>query len=88
MIPRHLRPFFWDVNLNNFDPLAYPKYTISRILEYGDQEAVSWMQQTFSRDQIIEVLLKDRSLSPKSANFWALVYGIGQEQVAALKGTA
>lgn len=88
MIPRSLRPLFWDVNFENFDPLSYPKYTISRILEHGDPEAVAWMTTTFSEDQIKEVIRTDRSLSRKSANFWALVYNIPLEHIRAFKETA
>ncbi|HEV8130297.1 MAG TPA: hypothetical protein VGQ81_03535 [Acidobacteriota bacterium] len=85
MIPQYLRPFFWDVNFDNFKPLSYPKYTISRILERGDRQAVAWMSQTFSEEQISEVVRTDRGLSRKSANFWALVYSIPSEEVAALQ---
>ncbi|MGI8783718.1 MAG: DUF6922 domain-containing protein [Acidobacteriota bacterium] len=84
MIPQHLRPFFWDVNQNKFKPTAHPKYTISRILEYGDTEAVAWLKETFTEDEIKEVIHTDRSLSRKSANFWALVYNIPAEKVLAL----
>jgi hypothetical protein len=85
MIPRHLAPFFWDINTHGFDPLAYPEYTIARVLEWGDVEAVTWLKGTFDRARIVEVLCAERRLSRKSANFWALVYGIPPEQVAALQ---
>lgn len=72
------------MNLNNFEPTAHPKYTISRILEYGDTEAVAWLKETFAEDEIKEVIRTDRSLSRKSANFWALVYNLPAEEVLAL----
>jgi len=72
------------VNLNNFEPTAHPKYTISRILEYGDTEAVAWLKETFTEDEIKEVIRTDRSLSRNSANFWALVYNLPAEEVLAL----
>jgi hypothetical protein len=85
VIPQHLRVLFWDTNLDNFNPAAFPQYTIARVLEYGDGEAVAWLRGTFSEDQINEVIRTERRLSRKSANFWALVYRIPPEQVAALK---
>lgn len=85
MIPRHLHALFWDVNLDNFDPAGHPKYTISRILELGDDDAVEWMEATFSEADIRKVILTDRTLSRKSANYWALVYRIAREDVAALR---
>lgn len=90
MYPKHLIPLnllvlFWGTNRDTFDPLAYPDYTIGRVLEYGDKEAVAWVQHAFTEGQIVEVIKNERRLSRRSANFWALVYGLHRDQVAALK---
>ena len=85
MIPQYLHTLFWDVNLDNFDPLAFPTYTIGRILEYGNQDAIAWLKDTFSANQIVDVVRTERRLSRRSANFWALVYCLPPDQVAALK---
>ena len=85
MIPQHLHPLFWDINLDNFNPAAYPDYTIARVLELGDEQAVIWMKENFSEADIKRVIATERRLSRKSANFWALVYGIAPEDVAALR---
>jgi hypothetical protein len=87
MIPSRLQSLFWDADLDTFEPEAYPDYTIFRVLEYGDDEAVAWLRRTFSEAEICRVLCTERRLSPKSANFWALVYGVPLDAVAALKGT-
>ncbi|MCL5670083.1 MAG: hypothetical protein M1423_02120 [Acidobacteria bacterium] len=79
MIPQHLHSLFWDVNLNNFNPSAYPDYAIARVLELGDEHAVAWMKGTFSEAEIKRVIAAERRLSRKSANFWALVYGIAPQ---------
>lgn len=88
MIPNHLRLFFWDVNTADFDPHAYPRYTMLRLLEVGDEQAVSWLRAEFTREQIEEVVRTERRLSPRSANFWALVYCIPPVEVAALNEPA
>ncbi len=85
MIPQYLQTLFWDTNLENFDPFAFPTYTIGRILEYGNQDAIAWLKDTFSDTQIMDVVRTERRLSRRSANFWALVYGLSPDQVAALK---
>jgi hypothetical protein len=85
MIPQGLRPLFWDIDLRAFDPLCFPEYTITRVLEYGDQEAVAWLQTAFSQDAIKQVIGNERRLSRRSANFWALIYEVPPEEVAALK---
>lgn len=84
MIPRHLHPLFWDVNLDNFHPESHPEYTILRVLEYGDEQAAAWLRHAFPEAQIKEVIRTERRLSRKSANFWALVYGIPAAEVRAL----
>lgn len=85
MIPRHLHPLFWDVKLDNFNSAAYPDYAIARVLELGDENAVKWMKATFSEAEVRQVISTERRLSRKSANFWALVYGIAPNDVAALR---
>lgn len=85
MIPQYLHTLFWDANLDIFDPLAFPTYTIGRILELGNQDAIAWLKDTFSETQIVEVVRTERRLSRRSANFWALVYDLSPDQVAALK---
>jgi Family of unknown function (DUF6922) len=85
MIPQHLRPWFWDINFNKFNPKAYPDYTIARILEFGGVAAVAWMKETFSETEIKRVIVTERRLSRKSANFWALVYRIAPQEIAALQ---
>ncbi len=88
MIGQHLCPFFWDIDTQTFDPQAYPRYTIARLLEYGDTEAIMWMNEQFSRSAIEEVLRGERALSPRSATFWGLVYRIPTGEIAALQSRA
>lgn len=85
MIPQHLHSLFWDVNVAGFNPANYPDYTLARILELGDEQAVKWMKETFSEADIKRVIATERRLSRKSANFWALIYGIAPSDVAALR---
>jgi hypothetical protein len=84
MIPKDLFPFFWDINTANFNPREYPQYTIGRILELGTEAAVAWLKTMFTVEEIKKVIREDRRLSPRSANYWALIYGIPPEEVAAL----
>ena len=84
MIPKELRRFFWEVEAGSLDPREYGEYVIGRILELGTEAAVSWMKTTFTEDEIKKVIREDRKLSPKSATFWALVYDISTDEIAAL----
>jgi hypothetical protein len=85
MIPQDLRPLFWDTKIEDFNPVSHPAYTIARVLEFGDEKAIAWLRETFSEAQIVEVLRTERRLSRKSANFWALIYHVPAEEIAALQ---
>jgi hypothetical protein len=84
MIPNQLQTLFWDTNVAIFNPSLYPDYTILRVLEFGDEDAITWLREMFSEQEIRRVLCTEQRLSPKSANFWALIYQIPANQVAAL----
>lgn len=85
MIPESLRPLFWDVNPDQFNPYAWPDYTIGRVLELGDDAAIAWMKNSFTEDEIKRVIRSERRLTRRSANYWALVYRIPFEEIAALR---
>ena len=70
----NLEKYFWDVNFKNLDVKAHKKYILERILEMGDEQAVKWMEKNFSKEDTLEVLKKSRQISPKSRNFWNLVF--------------
>ena len=86
-LPEILYHLFWDINLENFNPLEYPEYTISRILEFGDRDEINWMRNIFSESQIKDVVRSDKKLSPKSANFWAIIFKIPSDEVFVLKNS-
>lgn len=85
MIPEHLFPFFWDIDCTRFQPERFPDYTILRLLELGDPPAVAWLRGIFSQEQITDAIRTNRCLSPRSAGFWSLVYGIPQDEVRVLR---
>jgi hypothetical protein len=85
MIPQHLHSLFWDVCIDSLNPNSYPDYAITRVLEFGDERAIVWMKETFPEAEIRRVIRTERRLTRRSANFWALVYQIAFNEVAALR---
>jgi len=83
MIPKEIKPFFWDINTNTFEPKDYPDYTIFRILELGNENAISWLRSIFPEDEIKRVIRTERRLSKDKAAYWAEVYNIPQAEVSA-----
>ncbi len=84
-IPTNLQHLFWDVNLETFEPREFPVYTISRVLEFGNEKAVAWLKENFTESEIQHVIKSDKRLSPKSAHFWSLIFGVPSDEIAALK---
>jgi hypothetical protein len=64
---------FWDVDASRLDLQENKQYIIERILELGDEKAVSWLFSNYSRSDIKEGLRKSRNISRKSRNYWILV---------------
>lgn len=84
MIPEHVRPLFWEIDADGFDPRSHPRYTIGRVLEWGDEKAYAWLKEIFSELEIKDVIRRERRLTRRTANFWSLVYGLPRGAVAAL----
>lgn len=74
---------FWDVNLAKNGKEA--PFIIGRILEYGDPDDIKWMFKKFKKSQIKQTVLKNKNISPKSANFWALFFGVPKNKILCLK---
>ncbi len=84
-LPKFLEKYFWDVEFKKVDIKSYPIYVLARLLEYGDEKAVSWMKRNFTRHQVEDVLFHYRSVSPQSANYWALIFNIDRRNILCLQ---
>jgi len=74
MFPRQIKKYFWDVDHRALNIKKYKKYIIERILELGDERAVSWMKKNFSEKDILRALKESRQISFLSSNYWNLVF--------------
>ena len=83
-LPPYTYRYFWDIDPTRLDVDGYPIYILERLLEYGDLPSVRWMLEHFSRQEITGVLQASRRLTPLSANFWALYFGLDRERVSCL----
>ena len=83
--PEYLRKYFWDIDFDKLDIVTHSHSVLSRILEYGDERAIAWMKKNFTRDDVADVLFHLRSFSPRSANFWALIFDIDRGKVKCLQ---
>ncbi|MEA3369545.1 MAG: hypothetical protein U9Q24_04260 [Candidatus Ratteibacteria bacterium] len=84
-LPKFLKKYFWDVDFGKIDTKAYSRDVLARLLEYGDKEAICWIKKSFTKHQIADVLFHYRIVSPKSANFWAIIFNIDKRKVLCLQ---
>jgi len=84
-LPKFLQSCFWDVDFYKLNPQKYPYFVIERILEYGRKKDIDWLAKNFPKSAIKETIISSRFLSPKSANFWALILNLDRDKVLCLK---
>ncbi len=85
VLPDFLKKYFWDVAFEKLDPSKHSKDILGRILECGDEEATQWMGQHYSKADIEDFLLHHRNISRKSANYWAVLYGVPKDRILCLQ---
>lgn len=83
-LPRFLASLFWETDFEKLRAKEYPEYVIERVIEYGDDRAISWLLSVFTREEITAVVKSSRRISPNTATLWSLVLGIPKEEVACL----
>lgn len=76
MVPERFRSLFWDTSLGNIQIRRHARYIIERVLEFGDMDALEWLQRVYPTRMIIDVLSVSRSISDKSRNFWEIWFGV------------
>ena len=83
-LPIFLKKYFWEVEFGKINLENRKVYVLKRILEYGDEKAVSWMWKNFKKEEIKNALCNFRGYSQKSANFWAFILNVKKEDVKCL----
>lgn len=84
-LPAFLKRYFWDTDFDRLDPRIHSKEVVGRILENGNEEAILWMKANYTKEEIAEVLTRYRSVSPKSASFWATLLDLPREKILCLQ---
>lgn len=80
MIPSYLGPScFWDCDPQTVDPKVQSRFVIERIMEFGDDNAISWLLRMYTHGDIAAVLRYSRVLSPKTISCWTNYLGFDTE---------
>lgn len=80
-IPHWMKPYFWDVNLEDLDINEHSIYIIERLLNEGDHHTLSWVFQTYSEEMIREAVIVGRGLSRKTARCWQNYFELKEEEM-------
>ena len=72
------RSYFWDKGPMNPKQDSY--IIIERILEFGTEDEIKIISDYYGRESVKEVVMQSRSLSPKTVNYFALLFGIPREK--------
>jgi hypothetical protein len=83
-LPDFLKPYFWEVDFTRLRLPQREVYVIERIMEYGEDQVIHWLKETFSTETLADVVRHSRRLSTNTANLWALVLDIPREQIRCL----
>jgi len=76
VVPERFRPLFWDTNLSKIHIKRNARYIIERILEFGNMNAIEWLQKVYPLQTIVDVLNLSRIITEKSRHFWLIWFGV------------
>jgi len=76
VIPERFKALFWDTSLDRIHIRRNARYIIERVLEFGDIDALEWLQKVYPSQTIIDTLYSSRNISEKSRMFWLLWFGV------------
>ncbi len=68
----NLLKYFWDCDKSKLDFELHKSYILSRLMQYGDIEAIKWILNNYEREYVVNYLEKKgkSTLDRKSFLFW------------------
>ncbi len=82
-LPEELRGHFWDHDPDRLSWEEGRNTIVRRLLESGGMQAVRWLREHLSNDEIREFIVqrRGRGIGPRRLRFWSLIVGISREDV-------
>ena len=80
-IGENIKPFFWDINIDTLDKEKHKQYIISRMFNFGDDEAIRWVKEEYTDEEIEYVARNSRNFTKKSAEFLKNVYNLEEDEM-------
>ena len=78
MLPKILHPFLWSYDTEKMDKEKNKKRIITNVLNIGSKEAVDWVFDNYSKDEIKKVAADPApgEWNKKSLNFWSIFFDL------------
>ena len=73
-LPKKLKTLFWDFDYKKINIKKHRQFVVERLLEKGKMEHVIWLYENYDPEFIQSVISSSHSLSPKTRNFWNVIY--------------
>jgi hypothetical protein len=80
-LPKRFFFCFWDVDFQSLSKENIP-FVIARLYERGGIDGIRYVEENFSREDIVKTAMIRRDFSPVTANFLSQRYGLKKETMA------
>lgn len=75
-LPKRFAGSFWDRNIDSLDLDKEKDFVIARLFTHAGFKGISYVEKTFSKEDIIHAIRTRRDLNPIVANFVKNRYGV------------
>ena len=72
-LPAHAKKLFWDVDPKKIGP-RHKSFVIIRLADKGGWTDFLWLKKTFGIKAVKQAVLRSRSVSAKTKNFWKILF--------------
>jgi len=84
-IEKIIQPYLWGVDIESLDIDKDRFLIIERLLEHGGDRQVKFVQDKFTREDMVQVIQESSYLSRKTVNYWCLVLNLEKEETRCYK---
>ena len=80
-MPTEFKKYFWDTDFSKLDIKKNINYIISRLFCEGNLDAIRFIKNTYSENEIIKAIKETRNLNKVTANFLKNIYNLKEEDM-------
>lgn len=71
-LPEALRPYFWDTDFAQLDPIAHRRFIAERLMEKTTLDTFRWLLAQYPAEELREIADHSRRLPARDRTFWRL----------------